>query len=452
MGSRFLRRTQVLRTALLGALGIVACGGRTELLGLDDGSSSGATGPLVTGGRSSTGGAPNSGGAGASPNGGTDSGGASSGGAPSGGTSGNGGAASGGSGDQETCIFGADKEFLSSGSIDVGRALARTETELLIAGYYGSGAGEAQTHHSALVRLRPDDSLLDDYVVSFTEYDEPRGIAAHPSGSVFLAGIAFEPTDDSAQSIVARWNAAGALWATFEGSGRNEHTTAIAAGPAGTTYVVGFSYGPLGPNDTPQAFLRRYLDVESGTRTVEFDVSDLTRLNAVYVTASGDVHIAGSSLIQGRHRAHLSVLKGDSRIHRNFDEDAEEATAVLVADDGTIHLAGSGTHGAFAKRITNNGRELFTSWMNVSNVKSVTRGLAFDARGAVWWTGGYAEEGGGRSFLTALAEDGDRPWTITFDGIAYAIAGDDSCNLYLAGDFPDGEGESALIKVPGRPQ
>src|SRR5690606_32361849 len=128
------------------------------------------------------------------------------------------------------------------------------------------------------------------------EYDAPRGIALHPSGSVFLAGVATETTQDPPyRSLVVRFSAQGLAWRADERSQKNEQATAIAAGPAGTTYVVGYSYGALGTDDQPRAFLRRYLDVDSGTSTVAYDVSDFARLDAITIGERGRLYLAGSS-------------------------------------------------------------------------------------------------------------------------------------------------------------
>lgn len=450
MRSRFLRRTKLLRASLLLTLGTIACGGRTEFIDLegDDWSSSGGA-PVPTGGRSSDGGAPSSGGSGPGPSGGQDSGGTSAGGSSSGGTAGSGGAASGGA--QNSCApDGVEMQLVNSGGIDVAFALTRTKAELLVAGYYWSGSPDTQTYHSAIARLAPDDRLLDDIRANFAEYDAPRGIALHPSGSVFLAGVATETTQDPPyRSLVVRFSAQGLAWRADERSQKNEQATAIAAGPAGTTYVVGYSYGALGTDDQPRAFLRRYLDVDSGTSTVAYDVSDFARLDAITIGERGRLYLAGSSLIAGQYRAHVRVIERSGTLVRDmlFEEGTEQANALLLKDDGTIVVAGSGAHGAFAKWITPEGLELFTSWVAAFGETTTTGALALDARGAVWWVGGSPEVNS--SFLTNLMEDGDRPWTSLFDGSAHAMVGDDSCNLYLAGDFGLGEGRGPLLKVRG---
>lgn len=338
---------------------------------------------------------------------------------------------------------------IESAGVEMAQAIVSVEDQLIIAGYYqGTDVGDEKTHHTALARFTRDGVALDELRANFGEYDEALGVAMHPTGSLFIAGLVVESSEiPPSRALVSRFAADGSAWATLETRPRSEMATAIAAAPFGATYVGGYSYGPLGTDDEPEAFLRRYLDSDSGTETYNIDVQGIGQLHAIATDSSARLYLAGSTLVDGERQALLWISNGASE---NFSEvllgrDTEEATALVVAKDGFVLAGGRGRHGAFVKRLAPDGREIFTSWY--AGARPETRGLAVDARGAVHLAGTIELESGQASFLAILSEEGVTLWHGLFEGTVRAIAADGACNIYLAGRFPTERGSSAVFRL-----
>lgn len=238
---------------------------------------------------------------------------------------------------------------------------------------------------------------------------------------------------------VRRYNGPGnegdaALKIAVDVSG-NVYVTGSSSGTISTDYAT-IKYAPNG--DT--LWVKRY--------DGPINKSDLP--TALVVDASGNVYVTGYSKGGGSYAEYATVKyapNGDTlwvrRYNGIFDWE-DEARAMAVDDSGNVYVTGASDFDYATIKYFPNGD---TVWVRrYSGIGSDTaNALAVDDSGYVYVTGWSHGFGTGSDFVTIkYAPNGDTSWVRRYDGggggavylddVPYALAVDDSGNVYVTGE------------------
>jgi hypothetical protein len=312
-----------------------------------------------------------------------------------------------------------------------GPALAETADTAWVRGYNGTG------HSSDYAYAITVDASRNVYVTgesigSGTGYD--------------IVTIKYHPDGDTAW--VRRYNGPG---------GSTDYGFAIAVDGSNNVCVTGRSDGSGTSQDFATikyypngdtAWVRRYNGQENGSDDAV----------AVAIDGSSNVYVTGESWGGGTNYDYVTIKyspDGDTAWVRRYNgpgNGLDKAQAIATDDSGYVYVTGysvgDGTHNDYATiKYHSNGD---TAWVRryhrVAQTQERPSDIAVDDSGNVYVTGGG--EGGGTDYdyvTIKYRSDGDTAWLRRYDGpgnssdYAYAVAVDDSGNVYVTG-YSNGTG------------
>ena len=365
---------------------------------------------------------------------------------------------------------------------DTGTTVAvQTDGKIVVAG----GAGWDKNPRFVLIRYNADGTLDTSFggdgkvTTDFTRAEDAAwGIAIQADGKIVAAGDAALGTGNS-RFAVARYNADGALDASFGGDGKvttqfTRHNDPVAglAMQADGKIVVSGGAAHDGPNSN--FALARYnsdgtLDLTfggDGRVTTDF-VGRHDFANAVAVQADGKVvagGLAGFSRTRGKGRFALArynadgtpdtAFSADGKLTTNFTRGDDSVQGVALQSDGSIVTVGiaafATSNATFALARFSQGGALDASFGGDGKVRTAFNGSAAYAYDVVLQpdgkivAGGVAAGQGGRFAIARYGTGGALDATFSGDGramtnftshndFAYGLAQQADGNLVLAG-------------------
>lgn len=230
----------------------------------------------------------------------------------------------------------------------------------------------------------------------------------------------------------------------------DDHAYAIAVDDTGNVYVTGQSYGITGydcatvkyDQQGNKLWVKRY----NGTGN-SYDVA-----NAIAVDVSGNVYVTGYSYGSGTY-ADYAIIKYDSngnqlwvQVYNGLGNSYDEARAIALDKLGNVYVTGK-SHGSgtgydyVTIKYYPDGDTAWTRRYNgPGNDIDCPRGIAVDNSGNVYVTGYSYDSGTSLDYATIKYDlQGNQLWVQRYDGpgngddVAYAIALDNSGNVYVSG-------------------
>ncbi len=288
------------------------------------------------------------------------------------------------------------------------------------------------------------------YNAQGTGNDQALAIAVDASGNVYVGGRSDGSGTGDDYATVKYYPNGDTAWARrYNGpGGDNDGIRAIAVDDAGNVYVTGYSGGIATGNDYATikyypngdtAWVRRYNGAETGSDHA-WDIA---------VDGSGNVYVTGEA------DAHYTTIKyypeGDTAWVRKYDGPGTQygdcAKAIAVDESGNVYVTGdswsdqSGSDYATLKYDAS-GNELWARRYNGPNdSRDLAVAIAVDNSGNVCVTGESYGIGAQPDYATIkYYPNGDTAWVRRYDGpandvdYAYALAVDDSGNVYVTGE------------------
>jgi uncharacterized delta-60 repeat protein len=254
--------------------------------------------------------------------------------------------------------------------------------------------------------------------------------------------------------IVNSVNAQGVYeaWVAIYGHGA---PTAMAVDDSGNVYVTGNSWG--GGTFYDYATIKYAPNGDTlWVRTYNGPGNFYDYARALAVDDSGNVYVTGNSWGGGTFYDYATIKyapNGDTLWVRRYNgpgNDYDEARALAVDDSGNVYVTGydwSGNTEDYATiKYAPNGDTLWVRTYNgPGNFYDYARALAVDVSGNVYVTGSSRGGGTYTDYATIkYAPNGDTLWVRRYNGpgndydYAYAVAVDDSGNVYVTGSTRGG--------------
>lgn len=299
--------------------------------------------------------------------------------------------------------------------------------------------------------------------------DRAYAIAVDDSGNAYVTGFSVGSTGTTDYLTIKYSPIGDTLWTRpYNGPGNSyDYAYAIAVDTGRNVYVTGLSTGSSTNHDYATikytssgdiAWVRRY----NGPGNFVDDAYDLA------VDKNGNVHVTGFSIGLGSAVDDYATIKynsiGDSLWTRRYNgpgSGGDEAFAITVDTSGNVYVTGysdsdTGMSKANLDYLTIKysaiGDTLWTRRYNgPGNGNDEAYAVALDDSGNIYVTG-YSDLDPtatlNQDYATAkYSSDGTREWVIRYNGsgdaadIAYALAVDDSGNVYVTGRSWGGDAE-----------
>jgi hypothetical protein len=324
------------------------------------------------------------------------------------------------------------------GGDDLGRAIAVDRYgNVYVTGYIGSDYGT--------LKYDPNGNVLWVKTDSYGEWGEAQAMAVDSNGNVYVTGVSFgEDTGEDYTTIKYRPNGDTAWVRRYHYA--YEFAEAIAVDGSGNVYVTGGSSGDYATvkydSSGNQVWVKRYHG-PSPEGGVAFSVA---------VDDFGNVYVTGVSTGDGTWEDYATV---------KYDQDGTElwarryngpvngedwGIAVAIDDSANVYVTGysygSGTDHDYATiKYDGEGNELWVKRFDgpVSG-SDQAMAMAVDGSGNVYVTGGSSRNGTVYDYATVKYNPGGAElWVERYNGLeegyggAYAIAVDDSENVYVTG-------------------
>ncbi len=300
--------------------------------------------------------------------------------------------------------------------------------------------------------------------------DVALALAIDDSGNVFVAGYSLENgiNLDYDYTTIKYDSLGDTLWVRhYDGqAGTSDRAYAIAVDDSGNAYITGFSVGTTGSTD--------YLTVKyspSGdtlwTRPYNGPGNSYDYAYAIAVDTSRNVYVTGFSTGSGTNHDYATIKytsNGDLAWVRRYNGPGnflDDAYDLAVANDGNVYVTGFsiGSGGSLDDYATIkydlNGTEVWARRYNgPGSGGDEAFHIALDPSGNIYVTG-YSDADTGLSninldYLTIkYSSAGDTLWTRRYNGTgngndqAYALAVDDSGNVYVSG-YSDGNTSASV--------
>jgi hypothetical protein len=284
--------------------------------------------------------------------------------------------------------------------------------------------------------------------------DGAKDLAVDTCGNIYVTGDSWgSGTSEDYATIkydrdgdiawVRRYNGPASLW---------DYASAIALDASNNVCVTGYSLGS-GTNDD---YVTIKYDPTSGdtawVRTYNGPVSADDHARAITADTSNNVYVTGGSFgIEGNWD--YATIKyypgGDTAWVRRYNGSGnsnDSANAIVVDDSGNVYVTGGswgiGTREDYSTiKYYSNGD---TAWVRIyngpGNWHDEAYAIAVDDSGNVYVTGWSGGIGTGEDYATIKYDpNGDTVWVRRYNGPendddeAFAIAVDDSCNVYVTG-------------------
>lgn len=292
--------------------------------------------------------------------------------------------------------------------------------------------------------------LLSEQTWGGIETEEATGIAAAPDGSVYMTGTTLSFGAGDRDVFLLKFNAAGTLiWQRTYGTGptepffrADEFASDVTVAPDGSVYISG-------SHADGSAMLVKF--APDGTLVWQRAWSSQSAFGTgVAVAPDGSVYLAGGVNGIGAGHSDSMLVKftpdGDMVWDRTWGGPINErGSAVAVAPDGSVYLAGDGNsffaNDANLLKFSPDGTLLWErDWRNGTIQElSFALGVAVGADGSVYLTGGADNPPQSPdAFLLKLDQDGaliwQSMWGTDFGDIAADVALAPDGHIYITGN------------------
>jgi hypothetical protein len=288
--------------------------------------------------------------------------------------------------------------------------------------------------------------------------DDAFAIAVDISGNVYVTGASVGNGTESDYCTIKYDSNGNIAWVRrYNGPGNGEdYAYALAVDSSGNVYVTGWSYS----SETS-------LDYATIKYYPNGDTAWLSRYNgpgnsddyahAIALVGSGNVYVTGGSVGSGTDEDYATIkyyANGDTDWVRRYDgpipfQSYDYATAIVVDRYGNVYVTGSTCdylldYDYATIKYYSNGD---TAWLRIYDgpgngeyYEDYAYAIAVDDSGSVYVTGESVGSGTGWDYATIkYYTDGDTAWVRRYNGPAnssdwaWAIAVDNSCNVYVTG-------------------
>jgi uncharacterized delta-60 repeat protein len=283
--------------------------------------------------------------------------------------------------------------------------------------------------------------------------DYAQAIAVHCSGNVYVTGWSFgNGTYYDYATIRYKPNGDSAWVKRYNGPGNNDdYARDIATDDSGNVYVTGSIYVTGEAYDYATIKYDTFGN-ESWVESYNGPASGWDEAYSIVVDESGNVYITGCSVGSGTYDDYATIkynpYGGVEWVRRyNGPANGDDAAYALAVDAiGNVYVTGesesTGTYLDYAtiKYDPNGNMQWETRYNGPGNYDDRAYAIAVDDSGNVYVTGGSVGSGGDYDFATIKYDrNGNERWISRYNGsghntdIAYDIALDDSGNIYVTG-------------------
>lgn len=226
--------------------------------------------------------------------------------------------------------------------IDEGKDIAYNNSEnLYITGYTEShGAGNSDV---VLLKYDTSGNLLWYKTWGTSEYEGGDGIAVGNSGGIYITGTMYNPSTNSMDIILLKYNSTGDLqWSQIWGFNNDEYGTDIAIDPSENIYITGYSENTTA--GTAEVVLLKYNSAGilswAKTWSGSFNEGD-----GIALDSSGNIYITGRTNHFGAGNFDILVLKYDSSGNLLWNKTwggsaYDEGMGITTDNLGNIYITG----------------------------------------------------------------------------------------------------------------
>jgi uncharacterized delta-60 repeat protein len=326
----------------------------------------------------------------------------------------------------------------------------------------GSSSGSSLVLDYATIKYSPNGKQvwINRYNGPGNSLDWASAIAVDGSGNVYVTGHSKGSGTDYDYATIKYSPNGNQLWvARYNGPGNGEDwALAIAVDGSGNVYVTGQSKGSgtdrdyatikYSPNGK-QIWVNRYNGPDNGW----------DQASAIAVDSSGNVYVTGTDYTTIKYSANGKQLWVKS--YNGPGNGYDYAWAIAVDGSGNVYVTGqstgSGTDSDYATiKYNTNGNQLWVNRYNgPGNWYDGATAIAVDGSGNVYVTGTRAGTGPYHYYDYATIKyspNGKQLWVKGYNGPgsltdwAWAIATDDSGNIYVTGESQGSNYDYATIK------
>ncbi len=336
---------------------------------------------------------------------------------------------------------------------------ASDESRALAVDNYGNVYVTGQSYDTSLsgdyttIKYYPngDTAWLRRYSLPGRSRDEAYAIAVDDSNNVYVTGYSSGSGTSYDYATIKYDSSGNELWVMrYNGPGNgNDHAIALAVDGSGNVYVTGWSFSSGTYDD--YATIKYYPDGDTAwVRRYNGPTNGWDQARAIAVDGSGNVYVTGSSIGSGTGSDYATIKyypNGDTAWVRRYNgpgNSDEGVKAIAVDCSGNVYVTGesydSGTYDDFAtiKYYPNGDTAWVRRYNGPDNWYDGAYAVAADDSGNVYVTGWSM--GTSYDYLTIkYGPNGDELWVQRYNGSAnsadwaYAMALDGSCNIYVTG-------------------
>jgi len=289
--------------------------------------------------------------------------------------------------------------------------------------------------------------------------DAATSIVAAADGTLYVAGGTQRSLDGnpntldgqthygSSDAFISKFTSDGTMqWIRLLGTSSSDYATGISTAADASIYIVGVTFGDLdgqthrGRGD---AFISRY--TSDGTRqwTQLLGTSSQDYASSISTAADGSIYVTGwttgdldGQTKNGYGDAFISKYNSNgskqwTRLLGTASINAEEATSISTAPDGSLYVTGitygdldgqtnNGYGDVFLSKYTSDGSREWTRLLGSSSLYSYdhANSVNITADGSIYIAGhtegsldGQQNSGGSDAFISRYTSDGTRQWT-----------------------------------------
>jgi hypothetical protein len=291
------------------------------------------------------------------------------------------------------------------------------------------------------------------------DYDWAWAIAVDGSGNVYVTGGRVGSGTDYDFATIKYYPDGDTAWVRrYNGPGNSlDQAYAIAVDDSGNVYVTGYSFGSGTYGD--YATIKYYPEGDTAwVRRYNGPDNSGDQARAIAVDGSGNVYVTGPSYGSVTNYDYATIKyfpNGDTAWVRRYNRPwngYDWAEAIAVDGSGNVYVTGyssSGSRAGYDYTTIKYYPDGDTAWMrryDGGTDHDWAYAIAVDGSGNVYVTGaswGWWGSGISRDYATVkYYPDGDTAWVRRYNGpdnlddYAYAIAVDDSSNVYVTGESP----------------
>jgi uncharacterized delta-60 repeat protein len=322
---------------------------------------------------------------------------------------------------------------------------------------FSMGSGTSYDYATIKYNSAGDTAWVRRYNGQGNDWDKASAIVVDGSGNVYVTGFSMGSGTNIDYTTI-KYNSAGvAQWVQrYNGSANSyDDANAIAVDDSDNIYVTGYSasdsiypynfdYATIKYNSVGDSvWVRRY----NGPGN-DYDVA-----NAIAVDGSGNVYVTGNSIGSGTSNDFATIKYDSAGVPQwvvRYDgpgNGAEWAYAIAVDDSGNVYVTGesyvSGTSADYATIKYNSAgvQQWVQRYNGPGNSYDGAYAIVVDHSGNLYVTGWSHGLGTSNDYATIKYNPaGVQEWAQRYNGpgnlddVAYAIANDDSDNVYVTGE------------------